>query len=83
NKIVYLIKSYPKDRKLVRPRITIFATIVIAIENNVLTAEWETYNNTSKRLSEVENVSCIILDNKFWTRTQEVCSVIKPPVKIL
>ncbi|KAL7096883.1 hypothetical protein ACP275_10G108600 [Erythranthe tilingii] len=91
DKIVNLMKSYTKERELLRPEITRFATVFIDIESLVrysmelkrmcTTPEWEVFNNTTKRRSEAENVSSIILNNKFWSR--EVCSLMEPLVKVL
>ncbi|EYU33257.1 hypothetical protein MIMGU_mgv11b023271mg [Erythranthe guttata] len=79
------MKSYTKDRELLRPGITRFATVFIAIESLVRhSMELKRMcTNPEKRQSEAENISSIILNNKFWSRAPEVCSLMEPLGKVL
>ncbi|EYU24149.1 hypothetical protein MIMGU_mgv1a024871mg, partial [Erythranthe guttata] len=78
DKIVNLMKSYTKDRELLRPGITRFATLFISIESLVR------HSMELKRMCTTpERVSSIILDNKIWKKACEVCLVMEPLVKVL
>ncbi|KAL0458128.1 UNVERIFIED_CONTAM: hypothetical protein Slati_0440000 [Sesamum latifolium] len=71
DKIVNLMKIYTKDRELLRPVITRFATEYIALESFIrhqmelrqlcTCDEWRTFNNTAKWRNEAIRVSEIVL----------------------
>ncbi|KAL0361973.1 UNVERIFIED_CONTAM: hypothetical protein Sradi_3881800 [Sesamum radiatum] len=93
DKIVNLMKIYTKDRELLRPRITRFATEYIALESLIRHQmelrqlcscdKWRTFNNTSRRRNEAIQVSEIVLTERFWKRARECCAVMEPLVRVL
>ncbi|XP_075492382.1 uncharacterized protein LOC142530433 [Primulina tabacum] len=93
DKIVNLMKIYTNDRELLRPGITRFATEFISLESLVrycqdlkrlcTSVEWREYNNTSKRRKDVEKITAIILDTKFWKAARDICTAMEPLVKVL
>ena len=93
DKVVNLMKQHTKDRDLLRPGITRFATVFIALESLVrhsielkrmcTTHEWVEFNNTSRRRDEAVRVSELILADSFWKKVREVCAVLEPLVRVL
>ncbi|KAK4408106.1 hypothetical protein Sango_0391600 [Sesamum angolense] len=92
DKIVNLMKIYTKDRELLRPEITRFATEYIALErlfrsDGIKTMctcdEWRTFNNTARRRNEASQVSEIVLTERFWKKARECCAVMEPSVRVL
>ncbi|KAL0367740.1 UNVERIFIED_CONTAM: hypothetical protein Sradi_3664100 [Sesamum radiatum] len=70
DKIVNLMKIYTKDRELLRPGITRFATEYIALESLIrhqmelrqlcTCDEWRTFNNTSRRRNEAIQIRLFV-----------------------
>ncbi|KAL0390959.1 UNVERIFIED_CONTAM: hypothetical protein Scaly_0453000 [Sesamum calycinum] len=93
DKIVNLMKIYTKDRELLRPGITRFATEYIALESLIrhqmelrqlcTCDEWRAFNNTTRRRNEASQVSKIVLTERFWKKTRECCAVMEPSVRVL
>ena len=87
------MRTFTKDRELLRPGITRFGTEFIAIESllrhqsglkQLCTCDkWNAYNNNKKRRKEALEVSEIILTERFWNKAREVCAVMEPLVRIL
>ncbi|KAK4385538.1 hypothetical protein Sango_2677800 [Sesamum angolense] len=82
-----------KDRELLRPGITRFATEYIVLESLIrhqmelrqlcTCDEWRTFNNTARRRNEASQVSEIVLTERFWKKARECCAVMEPLVRVL
>ncbi|KAK4381876.1 hypothetical protein Sango_2925800 [Sesamum angolense] len=93
DKIVNLMKIYTKDRELLRPGITRFATEYIALESLIrhrmelrqlcTCDEWRTFNNTARRRNEASQVFEIVLTERFWKKARECYAVMEPSVRVL
>ena len=78
-KVVNLIKPFIRDKDLLRPGITRFATEFISIENLIryeqdlkrmcITTEWREFNKERSRVW--EKVSNLILTDRLWKKTRE------------
>ena len=92
-KVVNLMKQHTRDRDLLRPGITRFATEFIAIESLIryesdlkrmcTTDEWREFNKDKKRRKTRDIVSNLILTDQFWKKAREVQSVMEPLVRVL
>ena len=93
DKVVNLMKSHTKNRELLRPGITRFATEFISMESLLrhctelkrmcTSDEWVEFNNTTNRRKEAQKVSNLILSEKFWNSVRNICAVLEPLVKVL
>ena len=92
-KVVNLMKLYTKDRDLLRPGITRFATEFISIESLIryeqdlkrmcTTTEWREFNKERSRRSVRDKVSNLILTDRFWKKAREVQNIMDPLVRVL
>ena len=92
-KVVNLRKEYTRDRELLRPGITRFATEFIALESLIryqselkrmcTTNEWREFNRERTRRSAATKVSDLILADRFWQRAAEVAKIMEPLVLLL
>ncbi|RVW91836.1 hypothetical protein CK203_030135 [Vitis vinifera] len=90
-KVVNLIKVFTKDRDLLRPGITRFATEFISLESLIryeadlkrmcTTNEWREFNKDRSRKSVRDKVSNLILTDRFWKKAGEVQTIMEPLVK--
>ena len=91
-KVVNLMKLFIRDRDLLRPGITRFATEFISIESLIryeqnlkrmyTTTEWREFNKERIRKS-VREVSNFILTDRFWKKAREVQNIMNPLVRVL
>ncbi|RVW78940.1 hypothetical protein CK203_052320 [Vitis vinifera] len=87
------MKVFTKDRDLLRPGITRFATEFISLESLIryeadlkrmcTTNEWRGFNKDRSRKSVREKVSNLILTDRFWKKAGEVQTIMEPLVKEL
>ena len=92
-KVVNLMKLFTKDRDLLRPGITRFATKFISIESLIryeqdlkrmcTTTEWHEFNKERSRRSMRDKVSNLILIDRFWKKAREVQNIMDPLVRVL
>ena len=92
-KVVNLMKLYTKDRDLLRPGITRFATEFISIESLIryeqdlkrmcTTTEWREFNKERSRRSVRDKVSNLILTDRFWKKAREVQTIVDTLVRVL
>ncbi|RVW91561.1 hypothetical protein CK203_046150 [Vitis vinifera] len=92
-KVVNLMKVFTKDRDLLRPGITRFATEFISLESLIryeadlkrmcTTNEWREFNKDRSRKSVRDKVSNLILTDRFWKKAGEVQTIMEPLVKVL
>jgi len=92
-KVVNLMKLYTKDRDLLRPGITRFATEFISIESLIryeqdlkrmcTTTEWREFNKERSRRSVRDKVANLILTDRFWKKAREVQNIMDPLVRVL
>ncbi|RVW25959.1 hypothetical protein CK203_098049 [Vitis vinifera] len=92
-KVVNLMKVFTKDRDLLRPGITRFATEFISLESRIrykadlkrmcTTNEWREFNKDRSRKSLRDKVSNLILSDRFWKKAGEVQTIMEPLVKLL
>ena len=87
------MKVFTKDRDLLRPGITRFATEFISLESLIryeadlkrmcTTNEWREFNKDKSRKSLRDKVSNLILTDRFWKKAGEVQTIMEPLVKVL
>ncbi|RVX12125.1 hypothetical protein CK203_010766 [Vitis vinifera] len=87
------MKVFTKDRDLLRPGITCFATEFISLESLIryeadlkrmcTTNEWREFNKDRSRKSVGDKVSNLILTDRFWKKAGEVQTIMEPLVKVL
>ncbi|RVW66251.1 hypothetical protein CK203_066386 [Vitis vinifera] len=92
-KVVNFMKVFTKDRDLLRPGITRFATEFISLESLIryeadlkrmcTTNEWREFNKDRSRKSVRDKVSNLILTERFWKKAGEVQAIMEPLVKVL
>jgi len=92
-KVVNLMKQFTRDRDLLRPGITRFATEFIAIkfllryEQNLkrmcTTTEWREFNKKRGRRRVRDKVSNLILTDRFWKKAREDQNIMDPFVRDL
>ena len=92
-KVVNLIKVFSKDRDLLRPETTCFATKFISLEILVCYEvdlkrmctknEWREFNKDRSRKSVRDKVSNFILTDRFWKKAGEVQTIMETLVKVL
>ncbi|RVW44125.1 hypothetical protein CK203_108461 [Vitis vinifera] len=92
-KVVNLMKVFTKDRDLLRPGITHFATEFISFESLIryeadlkrmcTTNEWHEFNKDRSRKGLRDKVSNLILTDRFWKKAGEVQTIMEPLVKVL
>ena len=92
-KVVNLIKVFNKDRDLLRPETTCFATKFISLEILVCYEvdlkrmctknEWREFNKDRSRKILRDKVSNLILTDRFWKKAGEVQTIMEPLVKVL
>ena len=93
SKVVNLMKVFTKDRDLLRPRITLFATEFISLQSLIhcegdlkmmcTTNEWREFNKDRSRKSLRDKVSNLILTDRFWKKAKEIQIIMEPLVKVL
>ena len=87
------MKVFTKDRDLLRPGITRFATEFISLESLIryetslkrmcTKNEWREFNKDWSIKSLRDKVSNLILTDRFWKKTREVQTIMEPLVKVL
>ena len=87
------MKVFTKDRDLLRPGITRFATEFISLQSLIryegdlkmmcTTNEWREFNKDRSRKSLRDKVSNLILTDRFWKKAKEVQIIMEPLVKVL
>ena len=87
------MKVFTKDRDLLRPRITLFATEFISLESLIryeadlkrtcITNEWHEFNKDMSRKSLRDKISNFILTDQFWKKVGDVQTMMEPLVKVL
>ena len=87
------MKVFTKDRDLLRPRITRFATEFISLESLICyeadlkrmctTNEWHEFKKDRSRTSLRDKVSNLILTDQFWKKAEEVQTIMEPLVKVV
>ena len=92
-KVVNLMKVFNKDRDLLHPGITRFATEFISLQCLIhyesdlkmmyATNEWREFNKDRSRKSLRDKVSNLILTDRFWKKAKEVKIIMEPLVKVL
>ncbi|RVX02302.1 hypothetical protein CK203_028397 [Vitis vinifera] len=92
-KVVNLMKVFTKDRDLLRPGITRFATEFISLESLLryeadlkrmcTTNEWREFNKDRSKKSLRDKVSNFILTDRFWKKVEEVQTIMEPLIKVL
>ena len=92
-KIVNLMKVFTKDKDLLHPGITRFATEFISLQCLICyegdlkmmctTNEWREFNKDQSRKSLRNKVSNLILTNRFWKKAKEVQIIMEHLVKVL
>ena len=92
-KVVNLMKVFTKDRDLLRPGITRFATEFISLESLLryeadlkrmcTTNEWHEFNKDRSRKSLRDKVSNLILTDRFWKKVGGVQTIMEPLIKVL
>ena len=93
SKVVNLMKVFTKDRDLLRPGITRFATEFISLQSLIryegdlkmmcTTYEWHEFNKDRSRKSLRDKVSNLFLTDRFWKKAKEVQIIMEPLVKVL
>ena len=93
SKVVNLMKVFTKDRDLLRPGITRFATEFISLQSPIryegdlkmmcTTNEWHEFNKDRSRKNLRDKVSSLILTDRFWKKAKEVQIIMEPLVKVL
>ena len=91
-KVVNLMK-FTRDRDLLRPGITRFATEFISIKSLIryeqdlkrmcTTIEWRKFNKESSRRSVRNKIFNLVLTDRFWKKAREVQNIMKPLVRVL
>ena len=86
-KVVNLMKVFTKDKDLLRPEITRFATEFISLESLICYEadlkrmctinEWHEFNKDKSRKSLRDKVSNLILTNPFWKKVGEVQTIME------
>ena len=92
-KVVNWMKVFTKDRNLLCPGITRFATEFITLECLIryegdlkmmcTTNEWREFNKDRSRRSLRDKVSNLILTDRSWKKAKEVQIIMKPLMKVL
>ena len=92
-KVVNLMKVFTNDRDLLRPGITRFATEFISLESLIryeadlkrmsTMNEWREFNKDRSRKSLRDEVSNLILTDRFWKKAGEVQTIMEPLIKVL
>ena len=87
------MKVFTKDKDLLSPEITRFATKFISLESLICyetnlksmctTNEWCEFNKNRSRKSLRDKVSNLILTDRFWKKAGEVQTIMEPLVKVL
>ena len=87
------MKLFTRDRDLLRPGITRFATDFISIEILIryeqdlkrmcTTTEWREFNKERSRSSVRDKVANLILTDRFWKKAREVQNIMDPLVRVL
>ena len=82
------MKVFTKDRDLLRPGITHFATEFISLKSLIrsevdlkricTTNEWCEFNKDRSRKSQTDKLSNLILTNRFWKKAGEVQTIMEP-----
>ena len=93
SKVVNLMKVFTKDKDLLHPGITRFATKFISLQSLIryegdlkimcTTNEWHEFNKDRSRKSLRDKVSNLILTDRFWKKAKEVQIIMEPLVKVL
>ena len=92
-KVVNLMKMFTKDKDLLHPRITRFATNSISFECLIcykgdlkMTCtknEWHEFNKDRSRRNLRDKVSNLILIDRFLNKAKEVQTIMEPLVNVL
>ena len=92
-KVVHLMKVFTKDRDLLRPGITRFATEFISLQCLIrcegdlkmmcTTNEWHEFNKDWSRKILRDKISNLILTDRFWKKVKEIQIIMEPLVKVL
>ena len=92
-KVVNLMKVFTKDRDILRLGIIGFSTKFISLQSLIsyegdlkmmcTTNEWREFNKDRSRKSLRDNVSNLILTDRFWKNAKEVQMIMEPLVNVL